>query len=319
MMGDPAVAAVCRLSVYGNLRLIERVASAARIPFPPTVDVLPCPDGVAPPPQSERHIFFDFPFAEVDEIAAGRVQVACGRQAHEWICAAVRDVRRGCADGIVTGPVNKEAFHAAGVAFPGHTELLAHLTGGAAPCMSFYSDRLFLSLATIHEAVGRVPGLLSVPGLLRTIRLTHDACDVPRPRIGVLALNPHAGENGLFGTEERDIIAPAIEAARADGLSVHGPLVPDTAFTWLMSGKPSPYDGYVAMYHDQGLIPFKMAAFDTGVNVTLGLPVIRTSPDHGTAFDLAWKGEASPSSMAHAVRLAARLAAKKHDVEHRRP
>ena len=124
-----------------------------------------------------------------------------------------------------------------------------------------------------------------------------------------MALNPHAGEGGLFGNEEREIIVPAIAAALTEGLAVSGPLVPDTAFTWLASGRPPPYDGYVAMYHDQGLIPFKMAAFDTGVNVTLGLPLIRTSPDHGTAFDLAWQGQASPESLACAIRLAVRMAA----------
>jgi 4-hydroxythreonine-4-phosphate dehydrogenase len=313
MMADPGTAEVCQLFVYGNLRILERVAAAARVPLPAAADVRPYPTRASVPSPTDRHVLFDFPFAEAGQLTPGRVQAACGRQAHTWICAAVRDIRDGFADGLVTGPVNKEALHAAGVGFPGHTELLAHLTDCAAPCMAFYSDSLFLSLATIHEAIRNVPPLLSAPALLRTLRLTCAARkafggDALPPRIGVLALNPHAGENGLFGAEERDIIAPAIEAARAEGLQVSGPLVPDTAFTWITAGRPPPYDGYVAMYHDQGLIPFKMAAFDTGVNVTLGLPIVRTSPDHGTAFDLAWKGEASPASTASAVRLAARMA-----------
>jgi 4-hydroxythreonine-4-phosphate dehydrogenase len=307
VLADAGIAEMCRLIVYGSLALLRRVSDVSGIPLPDTFDVRPRSGSGRP------HTLLDFPFEEAAHIRPGHVQAACGRQACEWVRAAVQDIRDGRADALVTAPINKEAFHAAGVAFPGHTELLAHLTGGAAPCMAFHSERLFLSLATIHEALRDVPRLLTVSSLLHTIRLTCAACRElgggPQPHVGVLALNPHAGENGLFGTEERDVIAPAIEAARAEGLQVAGPLVPDTAFTWLAAGKPSPFSGYVAMYHDQGLIPFKMAAFDTGVNVTLGLPVIRTSPDHGTAFDLAWKGLASPSSLLSAVRLAARMAA----------
>ena len=235
--------------------------------------------------------------------------------AYTWICAAVRDIQAGMADALVTAPVNKEALHLAGVNFPGHTELLAHLTATPAPCMAFYSPGLVVSLATIHEALADVPRLLSIPSLLRVIRLTHTAgrgFGVDAPRIGVLALNPHAGEHGLFGDEEAKIIIPAIKQAKAEGIAASGPLVPDTAFTWL-GKRPAtpPFDAYVAMYHDQGLIPFKMVAFDTGVNVTLGLPVIRTSPDHGTAFDLAWQGKASPASLFSAITLAARMARTK--------
>jgi 4-hydroxythreonine-4-phosphate dehydrogenase len=308
---DPGLAEVCRLCVYGNLPLLGRVARAARLRLPDGLVVRPYQSQAPDLPSAAGHVLFDFPFDEAEHLVPGRVQAACGRQAHTFICAAVRDIQAGRADALVTAPINKEALHAAGVDFPGHTELLAHLTGGAAPVMAFHSERLFIALATIHEALRDVPRLLSVPSLLHTLRLTAAACEgfgLAQPRIGVLALNPHAGENGLFGTEERDVILPAVEAARAEGLRVSGPLVPDTAFTWLAAGRPPPYSAYLAMYHDQGLIPFKMAAFDTGVNVTLGLPIIRTSPDHGTAFDLAWKGEASPTSLACAIRLAARMA-----------
>ena len=310
-LADSDIAEVCRLIIYGNLEILKRVAAASGIPLPAGLAVIdrePTSGSRSFVLPENGHALLDFPFEEASSIRPGQVQAACGRQAHDWICAAVEDIQRGLADALVTAPINKEALHAAGIRFPGHTELLAHLTGGAAPCMAFHSDRLFLSLATIHEALHDVPRLLTVPSLLHTIRLTSAACGKPQPHIGVLALNPHAGENGLFGQEERDVITPAIEAARAEGLRVSGPLVPDTAFTWLVAGEPAPFDGYVAMYHDQGLIPFKMVAFDTGVNVTLGLPVIRTSPDHGTAFDLAWQGRASPTSLASAIRLAARLA-----------
>lgn len=309
-LGSPELAETCRLCVYGSHRLLARVAAAAGLQMPEGLDVVQ--PGQAPGPFSERPVLVDFPLAEADTLLPGRVQAACGASAFAWIRAAVRDIQAGQADALVTAPINKEALHLAGVDYPGHTEMLAGLTGSADPCMAFYAPGLVVSLATIHEALAAVPRLLTAPGLLRTIRLTHAACrafGARAPRVGVLALNPHAGENGLFGDEESRVIRPAIEQARAEGLDAHGPLVPDTAFTWLAArpAKP-PYDAYVAMYHDQGLIPFKAVAFDTGVNVTLGLPIIRTSPDHGTAFDLAWQGKASPASLFSAVALAARMA-----------
>jgi len=312
-LADPAVAANARLRVYGNLRLLRRVSAASGVPFDAACEV--CAPGEAAAARSDRHLLIDFPLAGADEIRPGSVQAACGAAAAAWIRAAVADVAAGRADALVTGPISKEALRLAGVDFPGHTEMLAHLTGAAAPCMAFYAPGLVVSLATIHEALADVPRLITLPGLLRTIRLTHAACQgfgADRPRLGVLALNPHAGENGLFGGEEARVIRPAVEQARTEGLDVAGPLVPDTAFTWLAARpeKP-PFDAYVAMYHDQGLIPFKMVAFDTGVNVTLGLPLIRTSPDHGTAFGLAWQGQASPASLFSALALAARMAQAK--------
>jgi len=304
------VSANCQLCVYGNRRLLERVSrtSGARLP-----DGVLCmtPDRLTAAPR-EPHVLLDFPFPDVETVVPGTLQAACGTMAYAWIRAAVADIRAGHADALVTAPINKEALHLAGVDFPGHTEILADLTDTRDPCMAFYSPALVVSLATIHEALADVPRLLTVDSLARTIRLTHEACvgfGTTRPRIGVLALNPHAGEHGLFGKEEGQVIAPAIAQVVASGIDARGPLVPDTAFTWLArpNAKP-PFDAYVAMYHDQGLIPFKAVAFDTGVNVTLGLPIIRTSPDHGTAFDLAWKGAASPTSLFSAIALAARMA-----------
>ena len=309
-LAAPELAAVCQLCVYGSRQLLERVSAATGLSLPGAFAVLP-PDRLPDAPR-DRHLLLDFPFDAAETLAPGSLQSACGAMAFEWIRAAVRDIQSGHADALVTAPINKEALHLAGIAFPGHTEMLAHLTGVADPCMAFYSPGLIVSLATIHEALSDVPRLLSAPLILRTIRLTHRACvgfGVAHPRIGVLALNPHAGEHGLFGSEEAQAILPAIRSAQSEGLAAEGPLVPDTAFTWLgKKNEKAPFDAYVAMYHDQGLIPFKMVAFDTGVNVTLGLPIIRTSPDHGTAFNLAWQGKASPASLFSAIALAARMA-----------
>ena len=317
-LASPELAAVAQFIVYGNVALLRRVAAAAGIPLCEALAVFPHGGSATPALPRDRHILFDFPFAEASTLMPGAVQAACGAQAYDWICAAVGDIQAGVADALVTAPVNKEALHLAGVVFPGHTEILSHLTRTRNPCMAFYSPGLVVSLATIHEPLAKVPGMLSESLLLRTLRLTHAACQgfgTPAPRLGVLALNPHAGENGLFGHEEQTVIHPAIEKAKAEGIDASGPLVPDTAFTWL-SGRAAaaPFDAYIAMYHDQGLIPFKMVAFDTGVNVTLGLPLIRTSPDHGTAFDLAWQGKASPSSLFSAIALAARMAQVRADL-----
>ena len=312
-LSAPAISGLCRLLVFGNLKLLCRVSAASGIPIPSQLRVVPHDKACGDNPAGEGHVLFDQPFAEAATLEPGRVQAACGAQAHAWICAAVEAIQRSAADALVTAPINKEALHLAGVNFPGHTEILAHLTHTAAPCMAFYSKGFLVSLATIHEALADVPRLLSVASLTRTIRLTAAACrdfGTPSPRIGVLALNPHAGENGLFGKEEQTVISPAILQAQTEQIDAVGPLVPDTAFTGLVSGQPLPCSAYVAMYHDQGLIPFKMVAFDTGVNVTLGLPIIRTSPDHGTAFNLAWQGKASVSSLLSAIELAARMATK---------
>jgi 4-hydroxythreonine-4-phosphate dehydrogenase len=313
-LANPAVRAACAPVVYGNGQLLQRVAAAAGLPWPPP-DLLIAPPPLAGRPEGASAVLLDFPFPEAAVLTPGRTLAACGRQAHAWIQAATRDALDNRVDAIVTAPINKEALHLAGIKHPGHTEILAELTGASEVVMMFWSSRLVVSLATIHLPLADVPRLLTPARVLSTIRLTAAAVrtpGLPAPRIGVLALNPHAGEQGLFGHEEAQVIAPAIQAACAEGLSVAGPLVPDAAFTWLQPDaaapdRGAPYDAYVAMYHDQGLIPFKMAAFDQGVNVTLGLPIIRTSPDHGTAFDLAWQGRASLSSFLAAIQCALRL------------
>src|SRR5712691_11798259 len=238
----------------------------------------------------------------------GVLSADAGRAAYDIIVRAVRDARARTVDAIATAPVNKEAFRLAGLPWSGHTDLLQHLTGAPAVAMMFYSETLRVVLATIHIALADVPRALTTASLEATIDLT--ARELPRfgiarPRIAVAGLNPHAGEHGLFGREEATAIRPAIEVCRARGVDVDGPFPGDTVFVRARRGD---FDVVVACYHDQGLIPVKLVAFGQAVNVTLGLPIVRTSVDHGTAFDIAGKGVADPGSMIAAVLLAARLA-----------
>jgi 4-hydroxythreonine-4-phosphate dehydrogenase len=238
----------------------------------------------------------------------GVLNGVAGRAAYDVIVRAVEDAQRGVVQAIATAPVNKEAFRLAGLPWSGHTDLLAHLTGAPHVAMLFYSEGLRVVLATVHIPLAEVPRALTASSLEATIALT--ARELPRfgferPRIAVAGLNPHAGEHGLFGSEEDTAIRPAIEACRARGIDVAGPFPGDTVFVRARRGD---FDVVVACYHDQGLIPVKLVAFGRAVNVTLGLPIVRTSVDHGTAFDIAGKGLADPESMIAAVLLAARLA-----------
>jgi 4-hydroxythreonine-4-phosphate dehydrogenase len=246
--------------------------------------------------------------ADRRSFTAGVLSAAAGRAAYDTIVRAVEDAQQKRVDAIATAPINKEAFRLAGLPWNGHTDLLAHLTGTRDVAMMFYSDALRVVLATVHIALADVPRALTRESLEATIALT--ARELPRfgvaaPRIAVAGLNPHAGEHGLFGREEETAIAPAIAAARGRGIDVSGPFPADTVFVRARRGQ---FDVVVACYHDQGLIPVKLVAFGQAVNVTLGLPIVRTSVDHGTAFDIAGKGVADPESMIAAVLLAARLA-----------
>jgi 4-hydroxythreonine-4-phosphate dehydrogenase len=239
----------------------------------------------------------------------GVLSAEAGKAAYDLIVRAVDDARRGVVQAIATAPVSKEAFRMAGLRWKGHTDLLAHLTGAPHVAMMFHSDALRVVLATVHIPFAEVPRALTRQSLEATIELT--AREMPRfgitrPRIAVAGLNPHAGEHGMFGSEEEQVIAPAITACLKRGIEVSGPFPGDTVFLRAMQGS---HDVVVACYHDQGLIPVKLVAFGQAVNVTLGLPIVRTSVDHGTAFDIAGKGIADPGSMIAAVRLAARLAA----------
>jgi len=231
---------------------------------------------------------------------SGHAAVACIRR-------AVSEAMAGNVDAIVTAPISKESLKLAGYSWPGHTELLAELTGTRDFAMMLAGGPLRVLLVTIHTALANVPGLITKDRVLSSIRLARRACvslGLKNPRIGVAGLNPHAGEGGIFGDEEIREILPAVEAARAEGIPAIGPYPPDVIFRKAYRRE---FDIVVSMYHDQGLIPLKMIAFDRGVNVTVGLPIVRTSPDHGTAFDIAWRGMADCRSMIEAIRLAARL------------
>jgi 4-hydroxythreonine-4-phosphate dehydrogenase len=232
-----------------------------------------------------------------------------GKACISYVREAVGFVMRKQVTGLVTAPISKEALKMAGFIWPGHTEMLAELSRTKNYAMMLIGGQLRVILVTIHTALKNVPDMITRQRILRIIRLAKEACDmlnIRDPHIGVAALNPHAGEAGMFGKEEITKIAPAIRQANREGIPVSGPYPPDTIFHKAYQGE---LDIVVCMYHDQGLIPLKMIAFDKGVNVTVGLPFIRTSPDHGTAYDIAWKGKANPSSMIEAIKLAARLQA----------
>jgi 4-hydroxythreonine-4-phosphate dehydrogenase len=241
----------------------------------------------------------------------GVLSSEAGQAAYDAICRAVSDAQAGTVDGVATAPVNKMAFALAGLPWKGHTELLAHLTGSGQVAMMFWSEPLKVVLATVHVPLADVPRLLTRDLLDAVITLAAQELPrfgLPSPRLALAGLNPHAGEGELLGSEEARVLTPAVEAARSRGVCIGGPFPGDTVFGRTVRGE---FDAVVACYHDQGLIPVKLLAFGQAVNVTLGLPIIRTSVDHGTAFDIAGKGVADPSSMIAATLLAARLA--RHD------
>ncbi|MBF0565181.1 MAG: 4-hydroxythreonine-4-phosphate dehydrogenase PdxA [Nitrospirae bacterium] len=230
-----------------------------------------------------------------------------GRASAAYIEKAAQLVMQGQDRALVTAPISKEALNLAGIGYPGHTEMLAHLTGTTDYAMMLVGGPLRVILVTTHTALKNVPGLITRNRVLSAIRLAARAArmlSIDAPKITVAGLNPHAGEAGLFGDEEIVSIATAVADAVAEGIGVTGPHPPDTIFT---RAYKSEVDVVVCMYHDQGLIPLKMIAFDRGVNLTIGLPIVRTSPDHGTAYDIAWQGVASPGSMVEAIRMAERM------------
>ncbi len=311
-LAEPSVLAVCVPVVIGDAAVLERVgerlvASGRFDPGATRPRVLSLSEWMRGP-APEGPAIVDCAMTDGAAVQPGLVSAECGRAAAAYVKRAVADAQAGRVAGIVTAPIHKEALRRAGVPYPGHTEMLTALTGAARSCMMLWSPELVVSLVTTHIGYMDVPEALSVARVLEVIELTHEAMrrlgDGP-VRLGVCGLNPHAGEHGLFGQrEEQRFVEPAIERARERGIEVEGPLSPDAAFTPMQRRR---FSAIVCLYHDQGHIPFKMLAFESGVNVTLGLPIVRTSVDHGTAFDIAWKGVADPQSLFSAVRLAARL------------
>ncbi|MDB4963501.1 MAG: 4-hydroxythreonine-4-phosphate dehydrogenase [Myxococcales bacterium] len=280
---------LARVIVYGDRAPLERGARALGVTLPPITLV---GDGLG-----------DAAISGAPDEASGAAQVS-------YLEAAVAAARRGELAAIVTAPISKTWAKRAGFAFPGHTEMLADRLGAPDVVMMFAGPKLKVALATVHVPLADVPRTLTTRSLRRTIELLAESLvrdfALAAPRIGVVGLNPHAGEGGLLGSEDRDVITPALTPLAPSTL--HGPLIPDAAFRDALHGR---YDALVAMYHDQGLIPVKLVDFDEAVNVTLGLPIVRTSPDHGTAYDIAGKGIARPVSMQRALSLAFEMVASR--------
>ena len=246
-----------------------------------------------------------------DELLVGQVSADAGKAAYQCVDRAITDALQDKTAGLVTAPLNKKAIELAGFDFPGHTEILAHRCGDVPVAMMLANDEIRTVLVTIHIPLSEVSQTLTIDTERQAIDLAHQGCvalGIKHPRIAVAGLNPHAGESGKFGDEEARIIEPAIALARAEGIDVSGPWPGDTVFGRARQGA---FDVVVAQYHDQGLIPVKYLGLDQGVNITIGLPIVRTSVDHGTAFDIAGQGIASPASLHQAVKMARQLVANR--------
>lgn len=250
----------------------------------------------------------EFHHSDFGQLAHGKIDAECGLLSYQYVVSATRATIQGKVDAIVTAPVNKAAINSAGIEFQGHTELIAEMCGTSDYSMQQSAGGLHIAFVTTHIPLMKVSEAVTQERVVATGKLLYQSLleeGITDPVIAMPGLNPHAGENGYMGREEIDCIIPAIEELRAAGINVEGPFPPDTLF---ISACLDRFNGVIAIYHDQGHIPFKMLAFEIGVNSTLGLPIIRTSVDHGTAFNLAWKGKASPRSLMEAVKLAARKA-----------
>jgi 4-hydroxythreonine-4-phosphate dehydrogenase len=306
----PDVSSMCRPVIVGSLSVMEEVASQlkADVRF---VSVSDLANGIraGSASKSSKPAFAVFtpPGTEL-KFRRGEVDAANGRASHDYIVAAARAALGGQVDALCTAPIAKEALFAAGSTVPGHTELLASLCGRDIVRMMLVGGGLRVVLQTIHVALTRVPAMLKAEDIITSLQIISNFAKMigeASPRIAVCGLNPHAGEAGHFGDEEIRIIAPAIQLARNAGLDVSGPFPADTVFHRVLQQE---FDFVLAMYHDQGLIPVKTLDFHGGVNVTLGLPLIRTSPDHGTAFGIAGQGIAHEGSMVAAIKYAAQIA-----------
>jgi len=317
-IGPEVIAAFCRSPnaagcvVVGDVAVMRRAAALTGGSLP-VVRIDSVADAAALP--NDCIAVLQAAGLPADLVAApmGTIDARAGAAAARCIEQAVALVLRSEASALVTAPIHKEAFAAAGIAYPGHTEMLQTLAagGGALPPvrMMLANDELKTVLVTIHMALRQAIEAVTFDAVLTTIRMAHAAAlafGATRPRVAVAGLNPHAGEGGLFGAEEVDVIAPAVRAACAEGIDASGPFAPDTVFMRARNapGHAGEFDVVVAMTHDHGLIPVKYLGVEHGVNVTLGLPFVRTSPDHGTAFDIAGTGRADPASFAAAVRMA---------------
>jgi 4-hydroxythreonine-4-phosphate dehydrogenase len=295
---------VCQPVVIGNAAVMKKIVDELRL----SIVVRAIASLKETDPKPGRLDVLDFNNVDFTHHKWGTPDKSSGTAVVDYIQKATELCVNKEAHAVVTAPINKEIMNAAGHHFAGHTELLAHLTNTKDFGMMFVGGGLRVILVTIHIALKDIPRQVNTASVLKTLRLAHKAMKdfgIEKPRIGVAALNPHAGEGKLFGSEEWDEIMPAVIKAREEGIHASEPLPADTLF---YKAKNNYYDIVVAMYHDQGLAPLKMLAFGSAVNVTVGLPIIRTSVDHGTAYDIAGKGCADPASLLEAVKLAARMA-----------
>ena len=327
---EPRLHELGRPVVIGDVTVLDRAVALVGGARGLGVQAIAAPEEADPSPRLIPCLPVTARYGDLSQVAPGAVDARAGRAAYDFLTAAARLALDGRIDAITTLPLNKLALHQSGIDHPGHTEILAEYCGTPDHAMMLYletnaepttgsaapqSQRLSglgVVHVTLHVALKRVFGLLSTEAIHAKIRLADRAMQPltsgAAPRIAVSALNPHAGEDGLFGDEEQTVISPAVELGRREGINVAGPFPNDTLFYHALSGA---YDAVVAMYHDQGHIALKTVGFDRAVNVTLGLPIVRTSVAHGTAFDIAWKGLADPSSLIAAVRVAARIVAGK--------
>ena len=307
---DPVLRHRAKFVIYGMNELLAYAADLAEH------DAFWWRDPIKGPP---RHHPQDVVVVDYDEYSIlhtdlrGPSKIG-GDASMRFVVDAIEAANKGFADAVVTAPIAKESWHMAGYKYPGHTELFAERTHSKQFAMMFAGGPIKVVLCTVHVPLLGVWNVLNIGAIFRPIELVHRALvdwfDIPKPRIAVCGLNPHAGENGAFGDEEKRLIEPAMRMARDQGISVSGPHPADTVFIGARDGK---YDVVVAMYHDQGLIPVKLLGFDQSVNLTLGLPIVRTSPDHGTAFDIVGKNRANAGSMRAAISMAIDLAIRRHD------
>ena len=306
--------APCRAVVVGDIALLERSAGELEI----SVDVVPWNATNGPAAEGTIEVIepvaYPLPDIDVAGLPWGKPSADSGHASAAYIKTAVQLINQGVLQAMATCPISKAALQMAGYSFPGHTEMLASMCGTSDYGMLMAGSQLRVALVTIHTPLIEVPHRLNEDEILRIIKLTNRTLEhdygISRPRIGVAGLNPHGGEGGLFGNEEKLLIGPAVARAISQNLDVTGPLPPDTIFNKAVDGG---FDAVVAMYHDQGLIPFKLLHFQDGVNVTMGLPIVRTSVDHGTAYDIAGKGIADPASLAAAFMMAGEIAQNRNN------
>lgn len=300
----PEVRAVCHPIVIGDAQTLSRAAQIVGRDV--AIRPISCLGQLSLPDDAVEVL--DLHNIDLSKLVYGQVSAMAGQAAYEYVVKAVELALAGQVAAVVTSALHKEALNLAGHHYAGHTELLAHLCGAKSVAMMLVAGCFRVSHVSTHVSLREAINRVRQERILEVTRLTHQAVrrmGVATPRLAVAGLNPHSGEGGLFGDEEQAHIRPAVEVAQYEGMDVVGPISPDTVFFRMNQGH---YDAVIAMYHDQGHIPTKVLAFEQGVNVTLGLPIIRTSVDHGTAFDKAGKGTASPSSMIEALKLAARMA-----------